>query len=770
MRSKSGFTTTFGIATYTLALLSSSAFAAPAVAAPQDQATQDRPVSDPPVTPQTQSQEGQATEANSQWDIIVTATRRDTLLQETPVAVTAFNADAIEQQRLISFTDIAEKSPGLVYTQYSRQEAYFSIRGTTIGNDAPGTDLGVSVFIDDVPTTGIADNNIDLFDLQSVEVLRGPQGTLFGRNVTGGAVVVRTLPPSFEPHVKVQATYGDHNLAEVRAYVTGPINDNLAAKITGEYRRQDGLLNNVVLNNRTLSTNLYGLRGQLLWTPTDSLKVLVGGDYNDDSSPYKVQQLIGNFQPSLFTPLSYQPNDTNQGINSQGSARTGGGFARVEFTAPWGTLTSITGVRRVHSRERFSTSAEQFNELIQTARENVGQTTQEFRYTSPDGHRLSWVAGLFYLDAHRQQFKHYDLNILPGTLVSLVDPYSVLVFGADKDQSVISHSYAAFGEATYALTPELELTLGARYTGEDRSGHSEVTDTSGLSPDLVVPNFYHSWSSFTPKVSLSYQPNSHILAYATYSTGFKSGGFDLANETLIGLQTPFRPEKVKSYEAGIKLSAFEKRFVLNVAGYYADYTDLQVQAFNQQLVTFVTSNAGRAHIPGVEVEAVANPVNWLTLNGSYSYLDPTYKRYNNGEDDFSGNQIPFDAKHHVNLGAELHATIKALGGGEVRAGGDVTFQSKRYFDDANETPPFVLNHTPIRGLINLHASWTSADGSLEATIWGKNLTDRRYLVFGTDLTVFYATPGEYFSPAGNKVFDTDWNLRPAFGLTLTYKR
>src|SRR5712671_3057828 len=208
-------------------------------------------------------------------EIVVTATRRPTYLQETPIAITAFTSDEIDRQHVEDLSNIALVSPSLVFTALSRQESYPSIRGTTVGNDAPGTDLGVSIFIDDVPTTGVGDNDPNLFDLQSIEVLRGPQGTLFGRNVTGGAIVIHTSAPDFDTHEKAELTYGNYNLVEGRGFLTGAIIDStLAGKITVDVRRQDGIINNHYLPGETNSTKLWGTRAQLLWTPTENLRLL----------------------------------------------------------------------------------------------------------------------------------------------------------------------------------------------------------------------------------------------------------------------------------------------------------------------------------------------------------------------------------------------------------------------------------------------------------------------------------------------------------------
>ena len=711
-----------------------------------------------------------ATEPATLSEVVVTATRRETKLEQTPVAITAISGAAVDQQRLYNLSDIAQKTPGLVFTPNSRQESYLSIRGTTAGNDAAGANLGVSVFIDDVPRTGIGDNNPDLFDLQSIEVLRGPQGTLFGQNVTGGAVVINTLKPSFTPHESVQATYGNYNLGEIRAYVTGPITDTLAGKLTVEGRRQDGYLNNVDLHDHALSTDDVGMRGQLLWTPTSKLHVLLGVDYNDDFSPYKAQQLVANFQPSLFPPLSYSPTDVNQGINSKGNSQTGGALVRIDYEMPVGTLTSISGYRYVHDHAFFSTSAEPDNELLQHVANKDYQLSQEVRLASPSNQRFTWVAGLFYLSSHRENNKGYNVNILPGTLVSNVPPYSTLVFDSTDDQTVFWHSYAVFGEANYALTRKLKLTFGARYTDEDKEGHDEVTDTSGLSPVLVTPQYAHRWTGFTPKVSLSYQPTPHILTYATYATGFKSGGYDTSGTSIQGLETPFKPETVDSYEVGYKVTALHNRLTVNGDFYYADYTNLQVQQYNQALLQFVTGNAGRAKIPGAEIEAEYDPLTWLSLNGSYTYIHSNYTTYTdqNGGD-FSGNQIPFSARTHLNLGAEVHFVSQRLGGGEIRLGGDATYQSRRFFTDQNNEQPFIVNKTPQNGVLNLEASWTSPDKSLEVLLWGKNVTDQRSLIYATDLTPFYASVPEYFG-GQDHMYVTNWTQPAMFGITLTYKR
>ena len=714
----------------------------------------------------------EATERETQIaEIVVTATKRDTKLEETPIAITVLSAETIERQRLYNFADVAITTPGLVFTSHGKQESYLSIRGTNQDNGAAGADQGVSVFIDDVPTTGVGDNNPDLFDLQSIEVLRGPQGTLFGRNVTGGAVVIHTLPPSFTPQIKAQATYGNYNLGEFRGFVTGPIvSEELAGKVTFEVRRQDGLIDNRFPNTKDFSTKVWAARTQLLYESDSNLRVLLGADYTHDTSPYKVQQLVGNFQPSLFPHLYYGPDDTNQAYPSKGNSKTGGGVLRADYITPIGTLTSITGFRYVNALTNFSTTADPYNELIQLETQRDDQFTEELRIASPTQARFTWVSGLFYLNAKRRYREDLGVHVFPGTAASFSDPFTNPSYVSVNDQHINGNSYALFGEGSYSLTTTVKLTLGTRYTVETKSGHSEVTDTSGLTPPLLAPHYSHTWNAFTPKAGLSYQPNEHVLGYVSAATGFKSGGFDVNGATSDSLATPFKPEKVTSYEAGIKVTAFDRRLVINAAAYDARYTDLQTNEYVPALLNYVTGNAGKANIPGVELEIVANPVRWLTLNGSYAYMGADYTKYEpDSTTNFSGHQIPFDAKHQFHFGAETHTVVPWLIGGSVRFGGDVTFQSRRYFNSENVYFSFIDDRTPIRGLVNLHATWASPDEKWEVSAWGKNVTNTRTIIFANDLTAYYATPAELGNPQ-NKIYDVGWTAPPTYGVTVTFRQ
>jgi iron complex outermembrane receptor protein len=712
-------------------------------------------------------------------EVIVTATRRETRLQDTPVAVSAVSGVQIQQQRLVNLSEIANRVPSITFNQVNHAESFISIRGTTIGNDAAGIDQGVSVFIDDVPTTGFGDDSPDLYDLQSVEVLRGPQGTLFGRNVTGGAILIRTLPPSFTMSGRGTFTYGSDNLMEGQAYVTGPlVADSLAGKIAVDLRRRDDFLSNITLHDKTYGENLGSVRGQLLWTPTSKVRVLLGADYLDDTSSGKVQWLVGNFQPSLFPALSYSPSETNQGSNARTDKKIGGLLARVDWSLPFATLTSITGYRNVKTSVHFSTSGDPFNSIISDPLTRDDQITEEIHLTSPADQKFTWVAGAFFLHGHRAYLQTVSFDAVPGTrlnalaqlgvpsLARFLNPYV-----SYANQHITLDDDAVFGEATYAFTKTLKLTVGGRYSYESKSGHTEVFDTSVTNPDLSTGPYSHSWNSFTPKALLSYQPTPELLLYASATNGFESGGYDTNGTTNAALASAYNPEKVWSYEGGVKSTLFEKRLQVNLAVYDAEYTDLQTRNFDPISGNIIAGNAAQGRVRGVELDTNAAVTGWFNLGATYSYTDAKYGRYltpnpSGPPTDNSGHLIPFTPRHALNVSAETHFNAPG-GSGVMNIGGDVTYRSGIQFNDANSTPAFIVSKSQYKGLLNAHIRWSSNSDNFEVSLWAKNLTNTQSIINNADLSNFFDTIPEY--NAGKIVSIDNWTDSRTLGISLTGK-
>jgi iron complex outermembrane receptor protein len=699
-------------------------------------------------------------------EVLVTATRRETKLGDTPISMSVITSDQIEHQRIVNFSDVELAIPNLVFTQVTRQETYFSIRGTGVDNDTPGSDAGVSVFIDGVPRTGVHDTNPDLFDLQGIEVLRGPQGTLFGRNTTGGAVIIHTVAASFERSVKSQLTYGSDNLVELNGLATGPvIADTLAGKISFLLHSRDGNVDNIVQNRENGREKSGSARGQLLWTPLEDLRVVFAGDYLRDRSESRLGLLETTFVPSIFPTLQYGPDVTNGALTPHASSTIVGLSTTVDWSTQLGTLTSITGYRSVTNGITYAPLGDPSTELLADQQVKDRQYTEEIHFVSPTGQPLTWLAGLFYLHLNRLDDTLFTIAPNAGTVVSYLYPDGGSSW---HNQEVLTTSRAVFGEATYAVRDNLDLTLGGRYSWEHRSGHSEITPTEASGP------YAASWSAFTPKVSLSWKPVPGVLTYATVAKGFTSGGFDGSAGTDAGLRTPFNPEKVINYEIGAKITALDHRLDINTALFLADYTDLQRTAFDSSpgVNAYRTTNAGKARVKGIETELTYAPVKWLTLAASYAYTDAKYLEYNVLQDDgsvisYSGKTMPQTPRQQVHVSGEV-TTPWSVANGEVYAGADYTYRSEIQFVDANDTPQSILNKTRFNGLVNAHIGWRSAGDKVTVNVFAKNISDKRPLVSFPDFTPYFATLQEYSDPQ-NHIYLTRYVPGRIIGVTFSVR-
>ncbi len=710
--------------------------------------------------------------------VTVTAERRETLLQETPVAITAISGATIDQQHLYNLGDVAVRTPSVSFSQINASESFFAIRGLNSDNDSAGIDQGVTLFIDDVPTTGFGDNSPLLYDLQNVEVLRGPQGTLFGRNVVGGAILLHTLPPSFNFAARGTITYGSNNLMESAGYITGPlIGDELAGKLTFDLKRRDNYLDNTILGGKTLGENVGTIRSQLLWRPRSDLKVLIGGDFLNDTSPAKAQYLIGNFQPSLFPPLSYSPNHTNQGSNSDLNKKVFGLMTRVDWTLPFATATSITGYRNVRSNLHFSTSGDPFNSILSDPIVRDDQLSEELRFTSPDKQRLTWVAGAFFLHAHRAYLQTIHYAIQPGTIgwvAAHIDPANAVYqtpFTNYLNQHVATDTQAVFGEVSYAITDKLKLTLGERLIHDSKSGHTEIFNDSAVQPVNIASGPYSkSWTSSTPKAVLSWQLHRSLLFYTSVTNGFESGGYDTNGSTPAELASAYNPEKVWSYEVGGKSEFLERRAQLNISLFDAEYTDLQTRNYDALSGLIIAGNAASARVRGAELEGQLIPVDWLTLTANYTYTDATFRKYllanpSGPPTDNSGHKIPHTPPNKLTLGAVAQFYL-AKDHGSIEFGGDITYASRIQLDDFNDTAAFVRNKSAIDGNANLHFTWTSANRLVNLTFWAKNVLDRRWIIDTADVSLAYDTPAEYF--AGKQIYIANWGSNGrTMGVSLT---
>jgi iron complex outermembrane recepter protein len=720
-------------------------------------------------------------------EVIVTAQKRETRLENTPVAVSAFTPDSIERNRIQGLDDIALRTPSVSFVEINKGEAYISIRGTRVDTPGAGWDDAVTVFIDDIPMTGMGDNAPDLYDLRSIEVLRGPQGTLFGRNVTGGAINIHTEQPSFEPHGKADLTYGLDNLAQVRGLWTGPLLGNtLAGKVAVDIRHRDNYLNNVTLHDKTYGDAIGNIRGQLLWLPADDLKVSLSGDYTHDASSGKIVRLSGTLEPSLYPNLSYSPENTNQGQNSDVHKNVLGLSARVDWDTSWGTFSSITGLRDVRVNINRSRLGDPDNQSLATTISQDKQWSEELRLVSAPTGQLTWLGGLFYLHADRLQNDTYTYNLNPNTANGGAFPIPIIGVSQNVDQQVVDEVGAFFGELSYAILEPLKLTLGGRGQWERKRGFSNdmANFTPGVPYDAFYPlifangaaNYADTWRSFTPKATLSYQAMTTLMLYATAAKGYKSGGWDTSGASDYGhssaevsqhLGTAFQPETVWSYELGGKYLSQDRRFEANVAAFIADYRDMQTNQYDPATAVFRTTNAGRARAKGVELETTGAFTNWLTVGLSYTYLLARYTDYvQSATQNNTGNFIPVSPKHNIHLSADTR--FPAPGAlGSINVGGDYSYRTQVHFADSNAEAPFLLHQSRFDGIVNLHTTWNSVGDTWHVSLFSTNLTNRHTVVYAVDVSGFYLAPAEAANPA-NRIYSVERIPTRLVGLTVKH--
>jgi iron complex outermembrane recepter protein len=478
--------------------------------------------------------------------------------------------------------------------------------------------------------------------------------------------------------------------------------------------------------------------------------------------------VLSNFKPSLDPRATFIPDQTAQTTPGADWQENWGLTGRADWTMGLGTLTSITGYRHLNATDLRSNLGDAGDSILLSTAEHDNQVTQELRLASPTDQRLTWIAGAYYLHNYKAREIGGDTTLVPGSIFAVIAEFPSPVMYRVL-QAVHTDSAAPFADVSYAITDELKVDLGGRYTWQRKSGDGSVNPSGVIAGPPISATYAASWTAFTPKATVTFQPTSALMTYATASRGFLSGGFNAQGSTSATLGLPFDSEYVWNYEIGAKFSGLDKRLQVNIAGFMDYYTNLQVIQADPRTNLFVTTNAGAATVDGIETDVSAAPVNWLTVGVKYDYLHSKFTKYliNNGDGTFtnySGNKVPFTPTHRVTASAEVHSDLPA-GAGMVAFGGDYTYRSSEEFTVANDIPPFVRDVTAWHGIVNLHSSWTSQNDRWEVSLWGKNVTNQHYAVFAQDVTVEVASPPEFFNTA-NHFFSIQAGPFRSYGVTL----
>lgn len=692
-------------------------------------------------------------------EVLVTAERREASLQDVPIAVTAFGGEFLEDGRLNEVSDIALRTPGFSYTSRNGAAQELFIRGIgTAGIEGAAADPSVIMMVDDVYVGRMGAGISQYFDLERLEVLRGPQGTLYGKNAVGGVVNITTRKPQFDTAIEVRAGIGNENSQTLDAYITGALSDSVAGKVTVMSRQRDGFRQNVFFDREIEDEDSTAIRGQLLFNLTDHTEALFSAGATRDRSNGTARKPVGGFGAAAVS----QDVDINESESLTFTNRdTQQASLRVDHRFDFGEFVSITG---------YQTSEIELNDDLTgiglgafplrnangESEDNL-QLSQEFRLSDRAlDDRLFWVTGVYYLYEDNERLELVRNETAP--------PFDVIDFfngHAGYDSANKTHSFGVFAEGTYDFTEKLALTVGARYTLEEKdydiAGYIITNPVGPLPVTPLQEEFDESiddqWNAFTPRLALHYDATDSALVYGSISRGFKSGGFQAQPGTGDSARIPYDPEFAVSYEIGAKTRWFNDRLQANVAAFFIDYTDLQVSQLTnindpENLPTLVVSNAANAQSSGVEIEVVAQATSWLQLFASYGYLDTEYDEFIDADGvDLSGNQLQRAPEDQLNLGFQIDTPIRNLGTLQIR--GDYSYQSEFFYNPNNLPVTRQDSFEILSGYMNL----LSPDERWMLSLWGKNLGDEEY---STHILSFAGTKITTFAPPRT------------FGVSVTY--
>ncbi len=685
-------------------------------------------------------------------DIVVTAQRRAQNLQDVPVSVTAFDAELIREAGFTNSLSIGDQVPNLEIKTFGGVPNIF-IRGVG-NNDFNSSSVGpISVYRDDVVVASTGSQIFSLFDLERIEVLRGPQGTLFGKNTTGGAIQFFSRLPGNELEGYVRLGYGRFDLFEAEGAVSLPLSDTLAVRVAGLVRRRDGERVNLFDDSDAINVDEAAVRAIFRWRPdtlTD-IRLSVGG--GRDRSDYLNPKPLGTGPgaTNIFGYADPAPNDPRI-LNFDADSRNHSDnfFISLNASRDFGpfTLRSITGYDESQIDNRVDVDGSPLRVDQITFLTDTWQFSQELQLAY-DSRRFDAIFGLYYFRENLQGDSDADLL---GELDAIGASLPLITRASRRNTS-----YAAFAQGTYSITDALRLTLGGRYTVDRvRSQHRAdlipgyFTSAPDGAPIPLVPfaRLRDNFDAFSWRAAIDYDLADDILAYASASRGFKSGGFNIGIITSVAERTQVDPEYLTAYEVGLKMRLFDRRLRFNLSAFYYDYTDLQVLSVNQQgtgVPTLGLDNAADATIKGLEVELLAVPVESLNLGLNFGLLDAEYRNYTSGAidpttgqpRDFSGNRLP--GAPRFTLSSFVQYSFP-LGSFEGRLRAEYNFTGKKYYNNAEDE---LISSRDGYGLLNLRATLAQGEGRWELSAWMRNVTDEEYLIDATDLRDFGFIPQYY---------------------------
>jgi iron complex outermembrane recepter protein len=711
--------------------------------------------------------------------VIVNARRREEDVQSVPVAVSAIPLEMIEATGSYNVAQLTQLTPSVQFFSSNPRNTAITIRGlgTSFGLTNDGLESGVGYYIDQVYYSRPAATTFDLLDIGQVEVLRGPQGTLFGKNTTAGAINVAIQVPTFEREVIVEAGVGNYGFLQGKATISGALIENLLAfRLSTSGTLRNGTAYNVTSGKDINDQNNFATRFQLLYRPSLTFTLRFSGDYNVQDTICCAQGHVG-FGPTLkpasqqfpalaaslgYAPASLDPFDRL--IDTNTPAQANQVIGGVSLIADWdfgpATLTSVSAWRTWNwdpANDRDFTRL-----AIQTQSknpDNQNQYSQEFRLTSNGFNTVDYVVGLYYfrqlIDAtpiaeYGADATRWLLPQFPTLPANLLDGYR-----SDADAHSDTKSYAAFAQVTWNATERLHVTPGLRYTYEDKFGSFDQVVAGGLAttdPTLIArklsivrPQAYEvsfTDGSLSGQINVAYDIAPDIMGYVAYSKGYKSGGINLAGIPTDAAGNPvfttarIKPEDGTTYEVGLKTQFFARTLTANLAAFYTTVHDYQVNVVDSGpgALRGYLSNIEEVRSKGFELDAAWSPIDSISSYLSLAWTEGNYESFVNGPCplerigtattacDLSGRPLPGLPKWAISLGGEYRTDLLS---GTGYVGFDATYRSDQY-SDASDSQYLVIDGY---SLVNFRAGWVSPSGVWEGFVWVKNAFDTEYFQY-----------------------------------------
>ncbi|MFV8780942.1 TonB-dependent receptor [Microbulbifer sp. SA54] len=701
-------------------------------------------------------------------EVTVTAQKREQSLQEVPVAVTAFGEDALIENGVADLTDVQKLSPNttLQVSRGTNSTLTAYIRG--IGQQDPlwGFEPGVGIYVDDIYVARPQGAVMDVFDVERIEVLRGPQGTLYGKNTIGGAVKYVTKKMTGDTEFRIRGGVGSYNQRDLVLSGQVGLGSKVAVGAAVASYQRDGFGENIITGADNYNKDVTSARVSMEITPNDDWFIRLAADTTKDDSNARFGHLMftnpyGGEQPldNVFDHRSNMPSDNS--VESSGAS----------VTAEWKvsdsvTLKSITATRTGETTTNIDFDSSPRPDFDVPAFYDDEQFTQEFQLNwSSD--RANLVSGIYYYDGTASGGFDAVLGIY-----SILSPALPLGLTQNVSGSVDTESLAAYANFDYAITDDFSVILGGRYTRDEKSADVFKANYFGLYSPMFADHYdgtpafeqpigiltdytnSDSWGQFSPKVAANYQINDDTMVYGSFSSGFKSGGFDMRGDASVTPETVngYDPETADTFEVGIKTQLFEDRVRLNFAAFSTDYEDMQVtvQDFSQSTGGFASSviNAGEAEIRGFEVELMASLTDRLTSNLVLGYTDGDYLEVlakvpgaNPGEFVEVDLADAWDNLQYspATTGLYQMSYNMDVAGGELVVNGSVSYRDGIQIYAA----PSLLDEGSVT-LLDAGVTYFSGDGNWQVSLQGKNLKDEEYRNAGYDsaalVTGYYGAP------------------------------